>query len=189
EQRGDYAQAEALYEDVLQENSANALVSKRRIAVLKAQKKTQEVILALNEFLRSYQTDQAAVQTYLSIGAYRYGAFCYEELVLLNPMDAIFHSRLADIYTTLGGLDNLLMARKHYAHSLGINKHMNVRAYVGLLACTKAVAAHRSYKPDADDGGMNARVQQLALDYLTQHYASHAPAEIAAAATTAFTTF
>lgn len=62
EQRGDYAQAEALYADVLQENSANALVSKRRIAVLKAQKMTHEVIQALNEFLRSYQTDQAAVR-------------------------------------------------------------------------------------------------------------------------------
>lgn len=58
---------------------------------------------------------------------------------------------------------------------------MNVRAYVGLLACTKAVAAHRSYKPDADDSGLNDRLQQRALAYLTQHYASHAPAEIAAA--------
>lgn len=31
------------------------------------------------------------------MGAYRYGAFCYEELVLLNPMDSIAHSRLADV--------------------------------------------------------------------------------------------
>lgn len=31
------------------------------------------------------------------MGAYRYAAFCYEELVLLNPMDAIAHSRLADV--------------------------------------------------------------------------------------------
>ena len=36
-------------------------------------------------------------ETYLSIGTYRYAAFCYEELVLLNPMDAIYHSRLADV--------------------------------------------------------------------------------------------
>lgn len=36
-------------------------------------------------------------ETYLSMGAYRYAAFCYEELILLNPMDAIFHSRLADV--------------------------------------------------------------------------------------------
>lgn len=73
------------------------------------------------------------------------------------------------------------MARKHYSHSLGINKHLNVRAYMGLLACTKAIAAHRSYKPDADDGGLNDRVQQFALAYLTQHYAANAPVEIAAA--------
>jgi hypothetical protein len=36
-------------------------------------------------------------ELYLAQGAYRYAAFCYEELVLLNPMDAIFHSRLADV--------------------------------------------------------------------------------------------
>jgi hypothetical protein len=36
-------------------------------------------------------------ETYLSMGAYRYAAFCYEELVLLNPMDDISHSRLADV--------------------------------------------------------------------------------------------
>lgn len=40
-------------------------------------------------------------ETYLSVGAYRYAAFCYEELVLLNPMDAIFHSRLADVRHSL----------------------------------------------------------------------------------------
>jgi hypothetical protein len=43
-------------------NSANALAMKRRIAVLKAQKKTQELIAALNEYLRNFTVDQAAVR-------------------------------------------------------------------------------------------------------------------------------
>ncbi|POM67958.1 TPR repeat protein Oca3/ER membrane protein complex Ecm2, partial [Phytophthora palmivora] len=116
EQRGEFAKALALYDELLQANNpANALVLKRKIAVLKAQKKTADVVTALNEFLRSFGTDQAAWtelgETYLSMGTYRYAAFCYEELVLLNPMDAISHSRLADIYSTIGGLDNLLTAR------------------------------------------------------------------------------
>ncbi|KAF1318607.1 Inactive purple acid phosphatase 29, partial [Globisporangium splendens] len=182
EQRGEYAKAEEIYDEVLKGNPANALMSKRKIAILKAQKKTQDMIVALNDYLRNFQTDQAAwlelAETYLSIGAYRYGAFCYEELILLNPMDAIFHSRLADIYSTIGGLDNLRVARKHYSHSLEINKHKNVRGFIGLLACTKAIAAHRNYKPEADDAGLNERVQQFALDHLTQHYASNASSDI-----------
>uniref|UniRef100_K3WPG1 ER membrane protein complex subunit 2 n=1 Tax=Globisporangium ultimum (strain ATCC 200006 / CBS 805.95 / DAOM BR144) TaxID=431595 RepID=K3WPG1_GLOUD len=193
EQRGEYAKAEEIYDEVLKGNPANALMSKRKIAILKAQKKTQDMIVALNDYLRNFQTDQAAwlelAETYLSIGAYRYGAFCYEELILLNPMDAIFHSRLADIYSSIGGLDNLCVARKHYSHSLEINKHKNVRGYIGLLACTKAIAAHRNYKPEADDAGLNERVQKFALDYLAQHYASNASSDIADIATTALKSF
>lgn len=71
------------------------------------------------------------------------------------------------------------MARKHYSHSLEINKHKNIRGYIGLLACTKAIAAHRSYKAETDDAGLNDRVQQFALDYLTQHYASNASSDLA----------
>lgn len=62
EQRGEYAKAEALYDELLEANPANALVAKRKIAVLKAQKRTQDVIAALNEFLRSFGTDQSAVR-------------------------------------------------------------------------------------------------------------------------------
>lgn len=62
EQRGEYAKAEEVYDEVLKTNSANALVMKRKIAVLKAQKKTHDAIAALNDFVRSFQTDQAAVR-------------------------------------------------------------------------------------------------------------------------------
>jgi hypothetical protein len=47
---------------VLKGNPANALMSKRKIAILKAQKKTQDMIVALNDYLRNFQTDQAAVR-------------------------------------------------------------------------------------------------------------------------------
>lgn len=62
EQRGEFAKALALYDELLEANPANALVLKRKIAVLKAQKKTADVVTALNEFLRSFGTDQAAVR-------------------------------------------------------------------------------------------------------------------------------
>ncbi|KAL3659644.1 hypothetical protein V7S43_015319 [Phytophthora oleae] len=191
EQRGEFAKALALYDELLEANPANALVLKRKIAVLKAQKKTADVITALNEFLRSFGTDQAAWtelgETYLSMAAYRYAAFCYEELVLLNPMDAISHSRLADIYSTIGGLDNLLTARKHYAHSLELNKEQNLRAYFALVTCTKAIATQRGYRADQDDDGINDRLQKFALDHIQDFYAAHSSPELAGIAQAAVT--
>ncbi|KAK1930137.1 ER membrane protein complex subunit 2 [Phytophthora citrophthora] len=191
EQRGEFAKALALYDELLEANPANALVLKRKIAMLKAQKKTADVITALNEFLRSFGTDQAAWtelgETYLSMAAYRYAAFCYEELVLLNPMDAISHSRLADVYSTIGGLDNLLTARKHYAHSLELNKKQNLRAYFALVTCTKAIAAQRGYRADQDDDGINERLQKFALDYIQDFYAANSSPELAEIAQAAIT--
>ncbi|KAF4317012.1 hypothetical protein BBO99_00008320 [Phytophthora kernoviae] len=191
EQRGEFAKALAMYDELLEANPANALVLKRKIAVLKAQKKTADVVTALNEFLRSFGTDLAAWtelgETYLSLGAYRYAAFCYEELVLLNPMDSIFHSRLADIYSTIGGLDNLLTARKHYAHSIELNKKQNLRAYFSLVICTKAITAQRSYRADQDDDGINERLQKFALDYIQDFYSANASQELAEIAQTAIT--
>ncbi|KAJ0397016.1 hypothetical protein P43SY_003960 [Pythium insidiosum] len=185
EQRGEYAKAEAIYEEVLKNNPANALMMKRRIAALKGQKKTHDVIAALNEYLRSFATDQAAwmelAETHLSIGAYRYGAFCYEELVLLNPMDSFLHSRLGDIYVTIGGLENLRAARKHYCRSIELNKNLNVRAYAGLVTCTRAIATHRNNHrtADAEDNALNDRVHTFALNFLNQFYSSKASPELA----------
>ena len=61
EQKGEYSKAETIYDAVLKENSANALIMKRKIAILIAQKKNMEAVQSLNEFLKHFQTDQAAV--------------------------------------------------------------------------------------------------------------------------------
>ena len=62
EQQSEFAKALVLYDQLLEANPANALVLKRKIAVLKAQKRTADVIAALNEFLRGFGTDHTAVR-------------------------------------------------------------------------------------------------------------------------------
>lgn len=37
---------------------------------------------------------------------YRQAAFCYEELIMLNPNNSNYHIRYADILYTLGGAAN-----------------------------------------------------------------------------------
>nr|CCA24292.1 conserved hypothetical protein [Albugo laibachii Nc14] len=182
EVKGEYTNALEIYDKILQENPANALVMKRKIAVLKAQEKTQEVIMALNAFLKTYQTDQAAwlelAETYLVRGSYAYAGFCYEELLLLNPADSAYHVRLADIYCTIGGIKNLRSARKHYAHALQINKQYNARAFYGLIVCTASIAADKKQLQDPDDAALNTRVREYAIKQLQQRYQHQAPEDI-----------
>jgi hypothetical protein len=83
------------------------------------------------------------------------------------------------IYSTIGGLDNLLKARKHYAHSIELNKKQNLRAYFALVTCTKAIATQRGYRADQDDDGINERLQQFALDHIQDVYAASASPDLA----------
>lgn len=83
------------------------------------------------------------------------------------------------IYSTIGGLDNLLTARKHYAHSIDLNKKQNLRAYFGLVTCTKSISAQRGYRADQDDDGINERLQKFALDFIQDFYAANASPDLA----------
>ena len=38
--------------------------------------------------------------------------FCWEELVLSQPLDSTLHCELGELYATLGGVTNFLRARK-----------------------------------------------------------------------------
>jgi hypothetical protein len=72
-------------------------------------------------------------------------AYCVEEVVLLSPVSAVYHTKLAEMYYSCGGggasaHTNLLKARKHYAMSLNIQSAKNnTRALYGLLATCSAI--------------------------------------------------
>ncbi len=70
----------------------------------------------------------------LSLGQYSQAAFCYEELVLANPLSHVHFLRYAEILYTMGGLENFKLARKYFAHSLELNDVNNTRALWGLCA-------------------------------------------------------
>lgn len=52
--------------------------------------------------------------------------------MILQPSNHITHTRLAEIYYTLGGVENFIKARRHYAQSLDIQRQHNLRAVIGL---------------------------------------------------------
>ncbi|ETV90766.1 hypothetical protein H310_14504 [Aphanomyces invadans] len=185
EANGKYSQADAFYRDMLQKNPSNMLVIKRQVAILKAQGKIDEAIEQLNKLLKNFQTDAGAwselADLHVSAGNYAKAAFCFEELILTNPLNAFFHERLAEIYITIGGYDNLKVARKHLAHSLELNDSNNARALMALVVCTSNLAALKT-RADKDDRDLNLRLHQFALTKLNGAYGSQACSDVASVA-------
>ena len=79
-------------------------------------------------------------------------AFCIEELVLINPMSYIYHIRAGDIAYTLGmsersgSNEQLLIARKYFAHALELKPDNNLRALYGVLLVCSALRDSKALK-------------------------------------------
>ncbi|CAN0050377.1 unnamed protein product, partial [Phaeothamnion confervicola] len=139
---GDFEAAESINKAILAENPANVLAMKLQIASAKAQNKPAVVIRLLNTYLETFAGDpdawQELAELQAGLGNYEAAAFCYEELVLLSPRSPHHHCRLAELYHTAGGSDNVLKARKQFAVSLECCREGNTRALLGLCAACVA---------------------------------------------------
>jgi cytochrome c-type biogenesis protein CcmH/NrfG len=68
---------------------------------------------------------------YTEKSQYLRALFCYEEVILLNPDNDYYFIRLAELYYTDGGKENLKNAVKYYSYVVSRNPH-NARALWGL---------------------------------------------------------
>ncbi|KAJ1529292.1 hypothetical protein ONE63_006089 [Megalurothrips usitatus] len=143
-----YDEALELLDQIIKRDETNAAPRKRRVAILKAIGKIVDAIKELNEYLRKFMSDQEAWQElcelYLIEQDYAKAAFCMEELILHNPHNHLIHQRYADIKYTQGGLENMEIARAHYALALKLNQN-NMRALYGaLLTATNVLSMSKS---------------------------------------------
>lgn len=75
---------------------------------------------------------------YLSEGDYNKAVFCMEEVLLHNPYSHLIHQRVADIRYTIGGLDNIEIAKSYYAQAVKLNGN-NLRALHGLYLVSSSI--------------------------------------------------
>lgn len=68
---------------------------------------------------------------YLMEGEYSKAVFSMEEVLLHNPYSHLVHQRLGDIRYTMGGQDNIEIAKSYYAQAIKLNGN-NLRALYGL---------------------------------------------------------
>jgi len=131
-----YAEANEYYDKLIKDDESNPVYRKRKVAICKAQGKTQEAIKELNEYLKKFMNDTEAwlelATLYLNDLDYPKASYCVEELILSHPRDHLFHQLYAEIKYSQGGRDNLELAKSYYAEASKLNPE-NVRALWGLF--------------------------------------------------------
>lgn len=138
----DYEGATKLYEQMLKQNPSNLVALQRKYCVLRAQKDSppEAVLEALNEYLGQQLSDVGGwyemSQIRLSMADFKGAAYALEQVVLGSPLDADIHLELAEVYATVGGLENTACARKHMAQALELEP-TNVRAQFGLVSVSQ----------------------------------------------------
>ncbi|XP_054719635.1 ER membrane protein complex subunit 2-like [Uloborus diversus] len=139
-----YEDALKLYESILQHDESNSVIYKRKVAVLKAQNKIPEAIKELSDYLKKFMSDHEAwmelSELYLKEQDYNKAAFCVEELILYNPHNHLYHQKYAEIQFTIGGFENMELARAYFAQSIKLNPR-NMRSLYGFFLSASNVAA------------------------------------------------
>ena len=104
-------------------------------------------------------------ELYLNSQQYKRAAFCVEELILINPMAYIYHLRAGEIMYTLGmgpmgSHDQLLTARKYFAHALELKSDGCLRALYGiLLVCAALGGSSKGKGIKVDTADLLAHIQ------------------------------
>lgn len=148
-----YDEALEVLDGIIKTDETNASARKRRVAILKAQGLITEAIKELVDYLKKFMSDveawQELCELYLQVQEYSRAAFCAEELILHQPHNHLMHQRLADIRYTMGGAENMELAKTYYCQALKLNPD-NMRALLGLFLVTNNLLQH--YKSAGNSG-------------------------------------
>lgn len=142
EAANDYEAAMNVYETMLKKNPSNLVALQRKYCVLRAQSdsSTEAILEALNDYLGQQLSDVSGwyemAQLRLSLADFKGAAYALEQVVLGSPLDASVHVELAEVYATIGGLENTACARKHMAQALELEPS-NPRAMFGLVSVSQ----------------------------------------------------
>jgi len=156
--------ATEIYEHMREKNPSDSFPYKRLIAIVKGDN-IVEAIRLLNEYLDIFMADIDAWselgELYLYLREYENASFCYEELILAEPDNFHYHVKYAEIKFTMGGFENLNLAKNHYSHSLELNSENNYGGLYGLCLTIHALSKTKSNKLSKDDISLFSYVENL----------------------------
>mmetsp|Transcript_66 Transcript_66/g.129 ORF Transcript_66/g.129 Transcript_66/m.129 type:complete len:279 (-) Transcript_66:14-850(-) len=160
EASGKFDEAKATYDALLKIEPTSAALQKRAVAIAAAKGNIPDAIKVMNGYLDKFPADPEAwtemAALCLKDSRFESAKFCYEELILGNPYNHLFHQRLAEVLYTIGGKANLALCRKHFAQAVNLNPK-NTRALYGLLLVAKKL----SLSGDKEAAQLAVRAQTL----------------------------
>ncbi|KAM3956286.1 ER membrane protein complex subunit 2 [Aphomia sociella] len=140
-----YDEALDILDNIIKADETNSAARKRRVAILKARGQITEAIKELVDYLKKFMSDveawQELCELYLQVQDYSRAAYCAEELILHQPHNHLMQQRLADIRYTMGGTENMELAKSYYCQALKLNPD-NMRALLGLFLVTTNLLNH-----------------------------------------------
>lgn len=176
----DYDRAQEMYKDILAKKPTNEMAMKRLVALERSKGNVAGAIEQLRAYLDNFGNDGGAweemAELYLEILNYRQAAFCYEELLMINPGSSTTYVRYADILYTIGGASNYKTARAYYAKAVELTAGGSLRALFGILACS----AHITDKVVVQDARSRAQIElpDVTAQALLRVYQLHAPSKL-----------
>ena len=164
EAEGDVVGAHKVYDEILVSNPSNLIVLKRKYCLAEDPVQRME---ALNFYLQQNMADSAGwfemAKLRMDMGDFEGASFALEEVILGCPIDAPIHIKLAEVYATIGGRENLALARKHMSQALQLDPN-NRRAMFGLVVVSNAfliTAANATKKVVVDEHSVEVAKELL----------------------------
>jgi tetratricopeptide (TPR) repeat protein len=183
EAKGEMDLAMTLYDEVLADDPSNLHALKRQIAVSRSRGKYADTASKLVKYLDKFCSDPEAWlmlhELYLAHQQYKRAAFAIEELILINPMNYIYHLRAGEVMYTLGmserggSHDQLLTARKYFAHALELKAGCLRALYGILLVCAAIGTSTKGKGTKVDVTVLSKYVEQQLLKAYTPEGAAH----------------
>ncbi|KNC47324.1 tetratricopeptide repeat protein 35 [Thecamonas trahens ATCC 50062] len=180
EAEGDVQVAVEMYREIIEAKPNSPMAYKRLVAAHKGAGDLTAAANTLATYLETYMTDAEAwaelAELALENGNYGRAAFCYEELILLEPYNYIHHLLYAEVMYTVGTPEKLDIALAYFAQAVELSPHGSPRALTGLLmAAARLGGASSTAAASSAEGPNPAALFKLARDKLRLLYTADAP--------------
>lgn len=178
-------EATNIYSQVLKANNLEYGTYRRLAAFLRDSDLKDEAVQTINSLLKVNMADVQAwfelSEIYISQMNYQKAAFCFEEILVQKPSNYLYNLKYAELLYSMGGGDNLVLARKYFSKAITLNNNADdpsimsgnrsTRAIFGLLeTCNRLESISKKYQDEVNQELIEMCKEKLEKLYATSKF-------------------